>query len=235
MDLPLDVLRSIILILRIDAIKNLGSIDKSFYFLCSERNLWLEKFKENNLVIINDKINTLSQYTDEYRKISYATYITNCLINMIEIKKFSIEYNICWFRVLINDLINILPKDHPVFVKIKDNNYNKKYINISIAVAIEDGGVIGYTTYKNPDDENNEMIVILHEKYNDKNVIISLITKILYYHPSININDINHIPIVITKKTIFDNDNFGEYGETIIDNRIKYWDECYSKYEELYF
>ena len=235
MDLPLDVLRSIALLLRIEAIKNLSSINKSFYSLCCERNLWFEKFKENNLIIINNKIITLRQYMDEYRKVSYATYITNCLINMIEIRGFSIDHHVLWFSPFFsfNDLVNILSKNHLIFDKIKDDDI-RKYIAIDIIVG--DKGIIGYDSYEqnNDDNEDNERIEVLNEKYNDKNIIISLITKILYYHPSININDINYLPIVISKnidlekvETVFE--------QNIINKRKEYWDECYSKYENLYF
>jgi len=144
-----------------------------------KKNLWLEKFKE----IINDKINDCFHYINEYKKVSYAVYTTNCLIDMIQLNKtgrFFTEYHICRFNpyFLIDDLINILPKDHPVFIKIKDDNCIKKYINISIG----DEGTIGYNSYEKPDDEHSEMIEILNGKYNDKNVIISLFTKILYYY-----------------------------------------------------
>jgi len=241
MDLQLDVLRSIVLLLRINHIKNLCSVDKFFYSLCNEKNLWLEKFKENNLEIINDDINIVGHYINEYKKVSYAVYTVNCLIDMIKLNKtgrFSIDYHVCWFRVLIDDLINILPKDHQVFIKIKDNNYTKKYINISIAIGDED--TIGYSTDENPDDENNEMIMILNEKYNDKNVIISLFTKILYYYPLIFINDINYLPIIISESEnkIFEKCStmiIDYFDKNIIKIRKRYWDECYSKYENLYF
>jgi len=84
MNLPFDILRHIVLISRINEIKDLCLVNKSFYSLCCERNLWLEKFKEKNLLIIdNDKINNASQYINEYRKVSYSSYTANCLINMI--------------------------------------------------------------------------------------------------------------------------------------------------------
>jgi len=71
MDLPLDILRSIIFISRINEIKDLCLVNKSFYSLCCERNLWLEKFKEKDLEMINDKINMVGQYINEYKRVSY--------------------------------------------------------------------------------------------------------------------------------------------------------------------
>ena len=68
MDLPLDVLRLILSICEICDIKNIYFVTKSFHSLCIERNLWFEKFKEKGLTIINDKINTVSQYLEEYKK-----------------------------------------------------------------------------------------------------------------------------------------------------------------------
>jgi hypothetical protein len=126
MNLPSDIWRLIVSICRIKDITNLCSVDKSFYYLCSEKNVWYDKFKEKNLEIINSNIKNVYQYVDEYRKISYASYIANCLVNMISTKKYIIPYNIISFSpyFIIDDFIKIFIKDYLIFNEIA------KYKNI---------------------------------------------------------------------------------------------------------
>ena len=81
MNLSFDVWRLIVLICTTKTIKILCLTHKSFYNLCDEKNLWLEKFKRQNLEIINNNLNTINDYINEYKMLSYSTYITNCLIN----------------------------------------------------------------------------------------------------------------------------------------------------------
>ena len=81
--LPLDVWRLIILQLRINHIKNLFLVTRSFHLLCSEKDLWLNKFKEKGLDIINNNIKNIKQYLDEYKKISYALHISTNLVDMV--------------------------------------------------------------------------------------------------------------------------------------------------------
>jgi hypothetical protein len=235
MDLPSDILRLIILICKINDIKNICFVTVNFYSLCSEKNLWLEKFKEKDLMIINDKINNISQYINEYKKISYATYTANCLYNMVGANfknYFSVPYYRCWFSPYfsINDLTNILSKDHPIFRKISIYNSIEKYIAITIQIVSEKG-LIDYHYHRTTDE--NDIGIILSSDYNNKNDIMSLIAKILYHYQSIIIYDIDYYPMIITKNTVLNIVPFQVQNR--IDRRKKYWDECYSKYEELYF
>jgi len=241
MDLPLDILRSIILLLRINDIENLCLVDKTFNNLCNEKSLWLEKFKEKDLTIINDNINTFSQYLDEYKKVSYATYTTDCLLNI------NVNDTNDWFynqiirfepNFLFDDLKNILDKSHPILMMEQDNT--KKYANIEIEI-----GTKRSIRYRSCEKDINYFVqnnrVFYHynpllsiEYYDDENFIISLINKTLYHYPSIVIKD-NNYPLV-TKDTILNPEIIYDiHDKLIIGRRQKYWDECYSKYEELYF
>ena len=223
--LPSDIWRLILLISKINVIKIISSTNKYFYSLCGEKNLWLEKFKEKDLVIINDKIITAGEYLNEYRKVSYSTYTTNCLINMEKLKGCYIPHCICWFNYnfVIDDLFKILPKDNIIFDKMKKIN---NYIEINIMVG--DKGSIDYNTYEKLD--KIKMTKIMFEKYDNNNIIISLISKILYYYPLIEITDINDEHVIIFKNLKVDNPLDIDYIK-----RKEYWDQCYSKYEELYF
>lgn len=234
MDLPLDVLRAIILICKIRDIKNLCLITKSFCSLCCEKNLWMEKFREKDLIIINDKINTINQYIEEYKKISYISHTTNYLFNMVGENYLSVPFHRCWFNpyFLIDDLVNILLKDHPIFEKISIYNNIKKYVDITIQIGGEKGMIDYY--YHGTADLYGAGIILLSEIY-DKNKIISLITKILYHYPSIIIYDAEYRPMIITENMLLDNISFDYVNQKIIDKRKKYWNECYSKYEELYY
>jgi hypothetical protein len=90
-----------------------------------------------------------------------------------------------------------------------------------------------YSLYKTVDC-NEDQIIPFTENYDNIDIIILLITKILYYYPLININDADGLPIIISENT---NPYYTLHCniQNIIDNRIKYWDGCYSKYEKLYF
>ncbi len=235
LELPSDVWRSIILICKISYIKNLSLVDKFFYSLCCEKNLWLEKFKDKNLIIINNNIKNVGEYLNEYRKVSYSTYTSNCLIDMITSKKYSTMWNTCWFNpyFLIEDLTKILNKDHLIFNKVEDYSI-KKYIDISINIKKKELIYYKSCNYKMVDGYN-EVIKVLTENYDNINTIESLITKILYYNQLININDMDCYPIVISKNSTIDDLNLNIYKKDIINRRRKYWDECYSKYEKLYF
>jgi len=132
----------------------------------------------------------------------------------------------------------ILIKNHPIFEKIKDSNNIKKYISISIEVGNKGNkGIIDYILH-DTNDENDEYgkgIKVLTENYDNKNIIMSLINKILYHYPLIKIYDINYNPMIISTNDFLDNQFFNDYDKNIISRRKGYWDECYSKYNELYF
>jgi len=196
MNLPLDVWRSIVSICKIRDITNLCSVDKSFYSLCCEKNLWSEKFKEKNLMMINNKINTVSQYINEYRRVSYSVYTTDCLLDMVIYNKHTVCNSICYFSHVfsIDDLKNILINDHPIFTKINEDNVSKKHIDITIRIGEE--GLIYYSSLI---DNRCYKIGLLTENYDNIKFIISLINKILYYHPSTILNDMDYLPIILTK------------------------------------
>ena len=231
MELPSDVWRLILLICRVRDITNLCSVDKFLYNLCCEKSLWYEKFEEKNLVIVNDKVTSISQYIDEYKKVSHASYTTNCLVNMIMCDKYDIQWRICRFGLyfVIDELTKILNKNHIVFIKIKDNL--EKYIKISI--KIRERGTIYYRLHDvNEDDRRTNSGVNILTETCDKNYTVSLINKILYNYPSINITDDNCIPLVVSKYNL---DDYNMWFKNLHPERKEYWDECYSKYEELYF
>ena len=138
--------------------------------------------------------------------------------------------SLCFFEKLfsINNFKNILANDHPILTKIKEDN-TKEYITITLIIE-ETGSII----YDYCDDFRNK-INIFTEDYNNKEFIISLINKILYYYPLIMIVDVDCIP-VISKNLVFDHENLDiNHYKTRIGRRKEYWDKCYSKYEELYF
>ncbi len=241
MELPLDILREIILILRVNDIKSLCCVHESFYNLCGEKNLWLTKFKEKDLDIINMKINSLSEYICEYRKVSYATYKTLKIINMVKRRDCAVPNYVLWIppQFLIDDIVLI--KDDPIFNASKNINL-ENYISIDIEIG--DKGKVDYYLYdtnnRHPHEYNDKNgIKILTENYDNKKFVISLINKILYYYPLIEICDINYSAVIIHSDnhlyyslscSYYDN-----YDRKIITIRKEYWDECYSKYEELYF
>ncbi len=247
LELPSDVWRLIILQLRINHITNLGLVAKSFCSLCNEKNLWLEKFKQKNLTIINNKIDTVGQYVDEYRKVSYASYIANCLFDLIQLEEQQFKdlyksfYDRCWIYPFdIKYLPKILDKNILDLIKIKNNDHNKVFIRLEI----KNKGQIKYYTcekyYENFTSDTyggyNMNYPILVNDYDCKNIIISLITKILYYMPSIKITDEYKLARIFSTYHIHDwNSGASTIKDTLIGSRIKYWDECYSKYEELYF
>jgi len=197
------------------------------------KNLWLEKFKKNNLEIIDDKINTVCQYIEEYKKVSYSFYTASHVVDMVMNTNYRLYKSMCFFGSFftIDNLKNILDKDHPIFLKLKEDDNDKKYIDISI--EIKEKGSIYYGLHDN-NDEYSERTNLLIENYDNINIIISLINKILYYHPSITINDVDCIPIIIPKNLVFDDDDLNYYKNRI-DSRKEYWDKCDREYEELYF
>ena len=232
MDLPLDILRSILLICGISDIKNICLVTKSFYSLCIERSLWLEKFDKKNLEMIDDKINTVNQYLEEYKRVSYALHTAFHLVNMVINDRNRPYKSLCFFQQLfsINDLKNILANDHPIFIKMKEENYER----VIITVLIKETGT-GLIDYDSSDINFSTKINIMTENYFSKDIIISLIHKILYYYPPITIVDVDCIPIIITNDTILNDPeiDFNHY-KTKIDYRKEYWSECYSKYDKLY-
>jgi len=230
MNLTLDILRLILLLLRINDIKSLCLVDKTFNNLCNEKSLWLAKFKEKDLTMINNEINIFTEFLNEYRKVSYAKYATDCLIDMINDEGFNTPFNMCWVSpyLPVNDMINISPNDRSIFEKVINIKYDtEKYINVNVQITGNTKGRITYYFHETYDD-----ISIGHtlstETYDNNDIIISLIIKILY-HPLITINDFNSIPIIITGNKVSDD------HQHIFDKRKEYVDECYSKYEQLYF
>ena len=222
MELPSDVWRLILSICRIRDIKNLYLVTKVFNLLCCEKDLWSNKFKEKNLEIINDKVSTISQYIEEYRKVSYALYTTNCLINMIVCDKYEIQYSICRFNPYfsIDEILKTF--NHGILTKIKDSSGLKKDVKISMYMKQK------MIHYKIGIDE----IPTIFTENHDINSMISLISKILYHYQLININDFHDVPVLIRDNNIIE---YYELYPNLLDKRKEYWNECYSKYEELYF
>ena len=91
------------------------------------------KFKEKELTIINYEINSFSQYLNEYKKVSYASYTASCLVKYVINTKYRLYKNMFFFdRISYNNPDNILMSNHPGFTEIKENDNSKEYINISI-------------------------------------------------------------------------------------------------------
>jgi len=155
---------------------------------------------------------------------------------MIENNKsenFSIKDHRCWFSPYfsIDGLTNILSKDHVIFTKTEKHKDIFKYIDIHIMIG--DKGTVDYGLAR---QERYETAQIYEEKYDNKDIILFPLVNILYHYPSITINDINYIPIIVKKDTILNPEIIYDiHDKLIIDRRQKYWDQCYSKYEELYF
>lgn len=228
--------------LNVNSIRSLCCVHKSFYNLCSEKNLWISKFREKKLDIIDVKIDSLSEYISEYKKLSVAIYKTNCLINMVKEYDYSISNHILWFPPQLSIDNMILIKDDPIFNTIKDNCNVKNIENyISINIEVGNNGKIDYFVH----DTNNKYLYefnetkILAENYNNIKFIITLISKILYYHPLIEICDINYCALIIhTDDDLYNYLNcsyYDDYDKKMIIKRKEYWDKCYSKYEKLYF
>ncbi len=173
--MPFDILRSIIIVSKIISIKFLSSTSKFFYSLCCEKNLWLEKFKEKDLVIIDNDIKSVGQYLNEYRKISYARYTANCLADMIMSNKYDIYKSKCIFVGIHNHIKDILSDNDHILTKIKQANNIEKYATMFIVI-----GEKGTITLDNSYDID---IDIITENYYDKKFVISLICKIFYYCP----------------------------------------------------
>jgi hypothetical protein len=234
MDLPSDIWKTIISISKIKYIKTICLISKAFYFLCIERNLWLDKFKEKNLKMINNKINTVSQYIGEYKELSHATYTANCLIDMITCDKYAIQWHFCSFNLGFSiDKLTKIVGDH-FHTKIKDIVDIDKYKYIKISILVENRS-IRYKLFKT--DNKDDIGILIFTEDPDKDYIISLVNKILYHYPLLNLNDINDfngLPLKIPENDIVLYNQFYKCN-TSVRIRKEYWDRCYSKYEEQYF
>lgn len=246
LELPSDVWRLIILICKIQDITNLCSVDKFFCSLCLEKNLWLQKFKQKNLIMINNKIDNVGQYVDEYRKVSYASYIANCLFDLVKFEKQQFEnlyrsfYDRCWIYPFdITYLPKILDKNIFDLIKIEGNGHNKIFMRLEI----KNKQIKYYTCEKYYENfisdtisRNNMNYPILVNDYDCKNILISIITKVLYYIPFSKITDAYQLTRIFNNQHILDwNSGASTIKGTLTGDRIKYWDECCSKYDELYF
>lgn len=232
MKLPSDMLRIILFPLEIKEILSLCLVSKNFNDLCSERQLWIQKFTEKNLEILDVNITNVSQYFNEYKKISHAAYTINCLFYFIETNykiNRSLFNSICGLDSKISscDILDILRVNHPVSVQIRKYINDIKYIDINI--QIDETPLINYNYY----DENYQKIgKFLY--YENKDIICDFMIKILYYFPLIQIIDINYLPLIINNDMSYNNYNNCDC-QSQFDHKKKYWDECYIKYKELYF
>lgn len=243
MDLPLDIWRLIMLNSKINDIKNICLLDKTFNSLCNEKSLWVEKFKEKDLMIINTNLNTFSQYLDEYKKVSYARYIAISLFELVKIEEE--KYNMSklyhsnsWIYPFdIKYLSVILEPNILSSIKFKRENDDKVFINLEI----KDGGCIRYYTCEKYYDDlffcayyGHDEVLITNN--NSKNILISFLTKLLYHVPELLIFDTQQYKRIFTKDQIINwNNNASTINEGIVYSRINYWKECYSKHKELYF
>ncbi len=219
MRLPLDILRTIIIISKINDMEYISLTNKVFYLLCCERYLWIEKFKNKELIFINNDMKNVKQYIDEYKKVSYAFYISTCLFNLVEIEEQLFKK---LDREFYHDCL-IYPVDSKYL-----NSIDKLYIKIDIKGEVK---YYKYDEYKDVDEiyiyDNN----IAVENY-CKSDLILFITKMLYYIPDIAIYDASELKRIFSYQQIRNwNINQSSIRGTVVGSRIKYWNECYSKYE----
>jgi hypothetical protein len=217
-----DVHRLIILSSSVLEFPKLSLINKYFNVVCHDKNTWSIIFKEKDLVILDDNITTMKKYIEEYQKISYAAYTAKGFYEMMQLSyKGAKEINMFGMTFCVNNLIvtsKILSQD--ILNKVPHNRFN---INI----------VIGDDSYKIIYSEN--MVGLIFEdnfpdidaitnNYNDKNVLISLLTTILYYYPDKCIVDCYCRRL----RPVMKNGN-------LIDKRTEYWKHYYSHYHNIYF
>jgi len=232
MDLPLDIWRLVLLNCRINDIKSLYLLNKTFHSLCNEKSIWLEKFKEKDLIIISNDINDVSHYYYEYKKISLAAYTTDYLLNYTQNFHCSCHFGYINFHFKpfiydyfnIKDLRNILTKDHWFLeeVDITSSKYEKVCINVKITM---DQVSIDYDLYI----KNSMLSLTLNNVKDNKESLISLMNKIFYYYPKSIVYDNKY------ERLLVNTSNTDYYNEEIHNKRKVCWDKYYSKYEELYF
>jgi hypothetical protein len=229
MDLCEDIWRSILLKLKVNDIINISLVNKSLHTLTSEKILWSCKFEEQNLQIINnEEINNIQQYISEYKKVSYASYKTTCLTNMMIQSATGISA--IWLEkdFTIDDILLL---NCNIFDNAKNIIKNSRnYVNLTIGLEGEQS--INFHIHNK---ENHRLVFYVTEQH-EVIFIHSLLNKIFYHFPSIQITDNGDRPIVVS--TSYDYicyEDFDSDTINIICKRKEYWDKCYSKYESLYF
>jgi hypothetical protein len=226
MNLLLDIWRSILLKLKVNDIINISLVNKAFHSLSSEKVLWLFKFEEKNLQMINNEVINIKQYLNEYKKVSYASYIANCLFDLIiiERKKYKeANYENLWIYPFdIKYLLNILEGNSlELFERI---NADKVFIFIEI----KDECLLKYFVYRTKKP-------VLKQNLDHKDTLI-LLTKIIYNESNIKVFDMYEFQRIFRSDQILNwKCNARSIKNTTVGDRIEYWGKCYSKYESLYF
>jgi hypothetical protein len=231
-----DVYRLIILSSSVLEFPKLSSVNKYFNVICNDKNTWSTIFNNKGLLILddNDNINTIKQYIEEYQKMSYASYTANGLYTMMDIFKCSNHSLDKMCGVQFTNLTYI----HKILkMDIYERLPNFKYFNINIVMG-NNGKIYYYTKIAGLMflDEmfrwGQDAFGGIEEIYDDKSTVISLITKILYYYPNINILDSNYRRLVIKdeEKTIMEQSSY----ETM-NKRKNYWIAYHEKYHDNYY
>ena len=216
MELNKDLFKLIILISKKSEIESLCLVSKSFYEYCYDKIIWEKLFTNDNLTILNNNINSIAEYIQEYKKVSYATYITNCLFDMIKYNgKLKIN-KIDTCCILLNNKINlskILPER---FIKDKPLKYDK----VELFIDLWNGGVIGCEYSLNDNIIYYNDIILDYE-------LKEFIVNLLYWIPNINMIDLNNKPFMYIK-----NEKRFLCFTTIERNRFDYWNDCMKIYHQ---
>lgn len=76
----LDIYKEIIIKTNITTLIDLSLVCKNFNEICNEKAVLLDKFYSKNLIIIDDDLITIREHVNEYIKLAYSEFMSDCLL-----------------------------------------------------------------------------------------------------------------------------------------------------------
>jgi hypothetical protein len=235
MDLPLDILKMILMSLGVNSTKNICFMNKEIYSQYKEKKFWIDKFNYDNLEIINFNMKNLCEYFWEYSRVLCATHISNCLINMITNNfTFSLSNIISHPVCNVDDFYKIT--QNQVFRDIISNK--SKYVYISFCIKIGNKSYIKY--FKHDTWSSYDIGTLIFEEELDIKLITTFLSKIFYHIPYVLLRDDKYIQINYNPDVynyFYRTEDNVSNDKTIINTineRRNYWDECCIKFKLLY-
>jgi hypothetical protein len=218
----LDIYQEIIQNSNVSTITRLSMVCKNFDILCSNKQMWKSIFQSKNFYI-DENLTTSGQFISEYRKISYAEFIPEHLINLILSFK-----NDDFCSIIMKIYIDIINIDNSKLVKVLPADLSIKFLDckslwniskINVTLELHPTIKIIYDIKGFPKDGIGKCSCdgFISCTIDD---IKDIIRNLLYYCPDVKLYNFTG----------------SEWISIYSTNKSKdYWTKCFEDYKMLYF
>lgn len=210
-----DTYHEILYHLDIDDIKAFCSSAKDGAQICHDEAFWLNLFKRDNVILFN-KGNHYQEWVNEYKKSVKASLMATHLLDLLMIEATN-GYAVAIMKFKTNKLKPLLSNQ---IIK-KYSLYLKNFPNTSFIINVNKHLKLSMSLYFNNENKFNDIL---------KDDLLTLLTKIFYYHPNINVTDEKRQPYIVKDlNQVYDDKGnpltITRFNLKTLEDRKLYWDK----------